>query len=76
MLSRKDYELLAKVLHKVKDVILDVSPTNPHRDAELLGVHLVASELVKVLQADNPRFNPVKFYEAAGILPFKGPDAQ
>lgn len=54
-MTRKDYQLIADCIVNAKAQIL------PEREAY---VDIVVDELVRALQADNPRFDSTKFYRA------------
>lgn len=52
-MTRKDYELIAKVL---RDFVGD--------SGDVIDRDKIAGELSKAFAAENPRFNPARFMEA------------
>jgi hypothetical protein len=50
-MTRKDYELIAKVI----------------ANAKFNDVDLLAKELAKALELENPRFDAVRFLSACGV---------
>ena len=59
-MTRKDYELIAKVLRENQDFDGVVSPRAQ-----------IAVALATELQKDNPRFSPARFLQACEVSPFE-----
>lgn len=59
-MTRKDYELIAKVLKDLND---DFN----NGGADEVSLALVAEELATALALDNPRFNRARFVSACGV---------
>lgn len=61
MMTQDDY---AKLASAFQAVFADVSS-----DPQRVGVTRTVEVVADVLEADNPRFNRLKFYDAAGMPP-------
>lgn len=59
-MTRKDYELIAKVFRNLSD---DFS----NGGSDEVSLSLVASELAEQLSAMNPRFDSRRFLDACGV---------
>ena len=56
-MTRKDYELIAKVFKKFPR----------YTDELALNIEVLATELGKALEQDNPRFDRARFLDACGV---------
>ena len=69
-MTRKDYEMIAKVISQTKEFYEKDIPDN-YMVSQILLSASVSSRIVECLSnamiEDNPRFNPDKFREACGI---------
>lgn len=59
-MTRKDFELIAKVL-------ADLNSDFNNGDDDTVSLSLVATELADALKAENPRFDRERFLIAAGV---------
>ena len=66
-MTKKDYELIAKVLKDAQATYEDIySDDTPRRTASLTALGHVVSRLTEELAIDNPRFTPRLFAQACG----------
>jgi hypothetical protein len=62
-MTRKDYELIAKVLKGARDY----EEQNPINKPNFFIVEAVAKTLSEVLATENPRFDRARFLSACGV---------
>lgn len=58
-MSKKDYEMIARVLDHAQD--------EASTQSELVTVRYIVSDLSSAFMAGNPRFDPEKFTRACGF---------
>lgn len=72
-MTRKDYELIAKVFKEIRNEFyrdMTDADTAHGWDKNLfagVGVRILAENLAKELEQDNPRFDRQRFLDACGV---------
>lgn len=64
-MTRKHYIAFAKAIRIVRDLVHS-EYREVHAESAVVAMAL---NIADVLQADNPRFDQTKFYEACGVYP-------
>ena len=62
-MTKKDYEAIARIINCVYD---NTSLSDYARGVRATQ-HVIANQLSDVMQADNPRFDRVRFLKACGV---------
>ena len=62
-MSRKDYQAIAEVLADMQGF---TAPNHSQPSYDSVTLHRVTQRLADVFQQDNPNFDRVRFYAAAG----------
>ncbi len=66
-MTRKDYELIAKAIAKLRSVYPDGEPTNDHDKGFQHGTKQAAQYIASALASENPRFDRDRFLKACGV---------
>ena len=64
-MTKKDYELIARVIRQTRVHGLDPDMPSRERLAAVAGMHTLTARLTLALAADSPRFDKTKFLEAS-----------
>ena len=63
-MTKKDYELIAKAVRRAREISVP--------NEELIGIGVVAVELARVLERDNPKFKALRFLKACNSAEARG----
>lgn len=66
-MTRKDYELIAKVINPLVEGLEVLTKVKPEAYTHISVVRELVNNLSDKLQADNPRFDRGKFWQACGL---------
>lgn len=64
-MTKKDYK---KIALAVQNIWAEFSHDGGDEDIILKDINIIVRELSDVLNADNPKFNREKFYDACGLV--------
>jgi len=65
-MSKKDYIKMAAIIRRERDSVQGIS-SDVSRQAALVSIRIIATNMADLFAADNPMFNHARFIQACGL---------